>query len=1165
MMSKKQIGLIVLALMTFGHIHAQGAPGDTIILSSSVPAGEITACKVILLKPGFFFKGIFGQSLILKIDFTRCYPDSIRPTKPPGGTTPTDPSTGGEPTDPGETNPTDPGGTTPGGTNPGEPPTVTPSQLQNYIKTVTHLDDGATGNPRTATTIRYFDGLGRPNQLVQVGITPNKNDLVTIQEYDAFGREWKTGLPISVANKGAYYTGGIEANSIYGDDSHAYSETQYEASPLNRVVKQFGPGEAWRLGNGDGHAVGIEYLSNSSAHPCALYSVNGNSLVRNENYDNNTLYVTKTTDEDGKVAYEFKDKLGQVVLQRQMDDGTPYDTYYVYDDFGNKRFVLSPLAADGTTGGTPYTDADEVIKNYAYLYRYDERNRCIWQKLPGADYIEYRYDKADHLIFSQDGELRAQSKWKFSMPDIFGRVVLEGVCVAPSVTEVVKAEYTGEENNTSGYAVSGINWSSIQVLQVYYYDNYKFKSSVQPFKNKTDYDDITPDGFDNNRYGTDVDAIAAKGLLTGSITCLADNPDSILGSVFYYDSKGRVIQSIAQNHLSGYEKEYVNYSFTGQPTWKKHTHSAAGNRLINETYRYAYDHANRPTTTYYKLDNAAEILLSDLAYDELGRVSSKELGGNTESITYKYNLRSWLKNINSTNFKETLHYEDSYSGNTPLYNGNISASYNGSNGYQYTYDGLNRLKMAIFTQNKYNEEFGYDKHGNITMLRRHSAGTLIDDLTLTYTGNQLKKVTEGAPRYTLDGFVKLDNAIVEYTFNKNGAMTKDLNGGISTIEYNLLNLPKKIKFTEGHTTDNKYDAMGIKRQTTHTRLFTIAETTDYCGNIIYEKGALKYILNTEGYVTKNGGNYVYNYYLRDHLGNNRVVMNGSTIVQKINYYPSGMPYLDNLHPEKQPYKFGGKEFDEMFGLNRYDQIARQFGALIPTTTTIDPYAEMYYSISPYAQYANNPVNYVDPDGRDVIVWYQDDKEKWRSWTFNGTNQSEAPQNQYVQDFITAYNYNIKNGGGENMSTLANSREMSVQLKYGDNYFDKKQNAIFWDPKYASETKEGHVYSPATILEHEGDHTLDYKKNPEAHNKRVGTLDKQYENKEERRVITGSEAKTARANGEFPAGYVRSDHFDHGDIRVSDPTKTTRMPSPTLVPKAAPAPSMWQRVMRWWNN
>jgi hypothetical protein len=150
--------------------------------------------------------------------------------------------------------------------------------------------------------------LGHPNQLVQAGITPNQNDLISVQEYDAFGRESKSWLPIPKAgNNGAYYDVTNLANnsqSTYANDTAAYSETKYEPSPLNRVTKQYGPGQAWCAGNG--HADSIVYLTNNSTYPCKYYSVSGNSLASNGNYDDNTLFVTKMIEEDDNGCFSYK-------------------------------------------------------------------------------------------------------------------------------------------------------------------------------------------------------------------------------------------------------------------------------------------------------------------------------------------------------------------------------------------------------------------------------------------------------------------------------------------------------------------------------------------------------------------------------------------------------------------------------------------------------------------------------------------------------------------------------------------------------------------------------------------------------------------------------------------------------------------------------------------
>jgi RHS repeat-associated protein len=125
---------------------------------------------------------------------------------------------------------------------------------------------------------------------------------------------------------------------------------------------------------------------------------------------------------------------------------------------------------------------------------------------------------------------------------------------------------------------------------------------------------------------------------------------------------------------------------------------------------------------------------------------------------------------------------------------------------------------------------------------------------------------------------------------------------------------------------------------------------------------LKRILTETGYYAD--GNYYF--YIKNHLGSNVITADrNGNIVQNNHYYPFGLTMEMSTGQGVQPHKYTGKELDMEHGLNLYDFTARTYDPAIGRFTTVDPLAEKSYSVSPYAYCGNNPVRFIDPDGRDV--------------------------------------------------------------------------------------------------------------------------------------------------------------------------------------------------------
>ena len=200
-------------------------------------------------------------------------------------------------------------------------------------------------------------------------------------------------------------------------------------------------------------------------------------------------------------------------------------------------------------------------------------------------------------------------------------------------------------------------------------------------------------------------------------------------------------------------------------------------------------------------------MVASYSYDDIGRLVSLKRSGNVGVVNYAYNIRNWLKEMKSDRFSQNLWYETT--GAYPCFNGNISRLQWQSGkdhvlrGYDFAYDGLNRLEESTYAEgedmnqnkNRYSENvLSYSANGSIERLQRYGkknngAFGLIDDLTYSYNGNQIKAISDKAGSLLYNGsfdFKDGANADVEYFYDANGALVKDLNKGISNIEYDVL-------------------------------------------------------------------------------------------------------------------------------------------------------------------------------------------------------------------------------------------------------------------------------------------------------------------------------------------------------------------------------------------
>ena len=876
------------------------------------------------------------------------------------------------------------------------------SREHNYIAGRTFKD-----NVCSRTELCYYDGLGRLSESLSLNASPTGKHHVFLYEYDGLGREVRQWLPFPVTSTDSDYVpvdvlkNGVPL--IYSDRK-PYSLNEYEPSPLNRVSRRYGPGMEWQDKE---KGIGTEYLSSLSSialYSCLYYEV--------ENFPNDMsvrlsckpvsctdmFRVTLQRGEDGEETLNFTNGRGETVLTRQVEGNISYDTYYVHDLYGNLRVVLPPMASDLLDTSMDDTVAvDSILSEYAYLYQYDSRHRCIAKKLPGCEWIYYVYDTADRLIFMQDGVCRSRGEWVFTIPDMEGRVCLKGICRndfqvwnAPLGTSVVGvAKVAAGLCDTvglggSGYSVTGFSLVSPTLLAINYYDDYSFLDTSLLSAHKVFLlGDSCVSGF------SPISSCIPRGLPTGAVyMCLdGDSAVSINCSVSYYDSLERIVQTKSLNHRGGYDMSYLSYNLSGELLAEERIHHACnGEEPLTERFVYTYDLMGRLLTTSCQLNDSSPFLLADNKYDELGHLQRNKRNGHPSMQTeYSYNVRSWLSKLSGPLFAQKLYYNDGMG--IARYNGNISAmtcqygSESSECGYKFEYDGLNRLTNAFYGEgsalssnsHRFDEQVtDYDKQGNILGLLRYgrtslSGYGLIDNLNLTYHGNQLQSVYDNATNSAYgNGMDFKDGASQsqEYVYDANGNLIQDLNKNITCITYNCLNLPSRIEFGDGNSISYVYDAEGTKLRTTHI-IGNDTTLTDYCGNLIYENGVAKTLLVEGGYISLSDNKY--HFYFQDHQGNNRVVADENGTIEEVNdYYPFGGTFASSSG-SVQPYKYNGKELDRKNGLDWYDYGARHYDPVLGRFMTVDPMAEEYYSISLYAYCLSNPIKLIDPDGKAAQI------------------------------------------------------------------------------------------------------------------------------------------------------------------------------------------------------
>lgn len=896
---------------------------------------------------------------------------------------------------------------------------INAQEKSNYVLTQTQISDS-----KKTQNYQFFDDLGRGLVEATNGVSNNGVFTYSYHEYLGEKSEMKNWLPVV----GGVSVEKMGKNSIvqsarqqYADES-AFEYQKFDA--LGRLLIQNKAGDSWKE-----KPARIDYVTNSSADvkrysaysygkyiECPTYET---TLSDKGYYKEGTLYGTCEINEDNTKVTIFKDELGRKILERRDKNN---DTYFVYDEWDQLAFVLMPEYQNNN-------DVDRYAFQYSYdilgnlvkkkmpgcesvEYVYDDYRRpFLIQDGELREKGRYRF-----LLYDKVGRVVVQGIC-IGVPE----TIESTVCYSCGSKGTKYSDYVTPEGRATGLYIDVLE-------KIFYYDDYSFFNGSS--KVSSIFQDFNQPSQTNARgmltgsvilasNGERIASVYSYDILGNQIEVQEKGLD---GSIVktentYTYTKKLATSKITITHPKG---ESVVYDI-------KNIYNPNNDLLLEASYQakignistdeckiiYTYDQLGRIANISRPISNGKGDVSYD--YDIHGWLTNITSNSFSEQLHYHDGAGTPLYsgNISSMTWKNGSSVDKGYMYTYDELGRIINSEY-----------GENNFSKSL---GNYDERVSYDGNGNIISLVRNgvtgmmmtSQYGLIDNLTMEYNGNQLQHVEEGASSVLYSNFIDVKKSSSDFRYNSCGSLVRDGTRGITNIRYDSNNNPIRIQFDNGNVTKYVYTVTGQKLRTIHYtapknirvemgRDYEDIETThltkdstDYLwgGKVIYENSVFSKILFDGGYIDSfskmeslpyrpsvsiTDGEYKnqledyirakktreieFKFYNKDHLGNNREVIDKDGVVcQRNDFYPYGTPFFSlyrTINECNQPYKYNGKEFDMMHGLNTYDYGARQYSPILPMWDRVDPLAEKYYNVSPYAYCAGNPVKFVDPNGKE---------------------------------------------------------------------------------------------------------------------------------------------------------------------------------------------------------
>ena len=896
------------------------------------------------------------------------------------------------------------------------PSHVMAQRYANYVLTEKRIS----ANKTNISSYQFFDALGRPSLKAANNVGNDNRFVYLYNEIDGENQLASRWLPvvgdsevldmdIDLLEKNAAQYGEWPARESFGYDG------------MGRMIRQTKAGREWK-----NKPANITYVTNGRTDVKRYVTLSpiDNAPVENGYYDAGTLTGACVANEDGIKVTTYTNAFGKKVLERCGNDN---DTYYVYDCYNRLRLVLMPkIQSEYDLDKYAYQYRYSLDGNLIYKklpgcapieYVYDKNDRCLSVqdgelKKKGL-YRFMLYDAVGRMVVQGLSTTKPDGAGEATVTldengggmEQTGYRILNDASLNLTIKDIEVVNYYDNYRFATGsYAAhfSGLTKPSGD------YARGRLSGSVVLASNGERLGSVM--SYDQQGNVLEIQKRGLNGCM-----------ERVTNTYTYTNQLASSISVVKTQKGDTIKYEECN---TYSPTTDRLaavTRQAFSNNLPSRLNKctYTYDRLGRLFTIDRPIDGGKGRLSYD--YNIQSWTQRINSGSFNESIHY---VDGQGKPMYSGNIS-SITWSDAGSGQT---NRGYRYTYDDLNRLVNAEYGEDNFSTGI---GRYNERLGYDGNSNVTSLQRKGVTQegsygLIDDLRLCYDGNQLSKVEENAPAVLYAGSLDVKRSTNDIRYNANGSLTMDGTRDITHIDYDLHNNPLRIQFANGNVTKYVYSAAGEKLRAIHytavanthvemgqvyadiEKRYLAVDSTDYRlgGNAVFNNGSFSKVLFDGGYVElvavdmpgsgfhmpivkpwkpPFGGRWPddlgggkkgptiyslrFRYFNRDHLGNVREVVSETGEVKQVNaYYPFGTPiHALGTKESQQRYKYNGKEFDELHGLNTYDYGARQYAPLLPLWDRVDPLAEKYYGVSPYAYCLGDPVKNVDVDGEKVRV------------------------------------------------------------------------------------------------------------------------------------------------------------------------------------------------------